>query len=119
MVGDAESVIGDLLLIETPEVVMNDEIGPQWKIFFRGISWDSSWAQNWDLYADHDYWKCDDIIVEEHPEEVNSEEEDPREEDPEEEVDSEEEDPEEDDPEERGPKDNNEGESSKDSNGTP
>ena len=55
MVGDAESVIGDLLLIETPEVVMNDEIGPQGKIFFRGIWWDSSCAQNWDLCDDHEY----------------------------------------------------------------
>ena len=40
-----------------------------------------SWAQNWNLYDDHDYWKCeDDIMIEEEkdPKEEDPEEEDPR-----------------------------------------
>ena len=47
-------------MIENHENTADDEVEPQGKIFFRGIWWDSSWAQNWDLYDDHDYRRCYD-----------------------------------------------------------
>lgn len=58
VVGDAESILGDLPMIETPNATINDEI-VQEKIFFRGIWWVFSWTQNWDLYDDYDYWRSD------------------------------------------------------------
>ena len=52
-------------------------IHSQGRILFGGVWWNSSWAQNWDLYDDHDYWKCeDDIMIEEEedPEEIEPKE---------------------------------------------
>ena len=95
VVVDAESVIRDLPITEALDAALSDEKESQERISFGGIWWNSSWAQNWDLYDDHDYWRCDDDTIIEDPEEEDPKEEDPEEEDPEEE------DPEEEDPERR------------------
>ena len=52
---------------------------PKEKIFLESIWWDARSTQNWDLYDDNDYWRCDDDITmdSEAPEEEDSEEEDP------------------------------------------
>ena len=46
MVGDTESVIGDLSIFETPNATVNDEVESQENMFLGGIWWDSCWAQN-------------------------------------------------------------------------
>ena len=101
-VSDAESVMRKMPVTADPRVLPSDEINSEGRIFFGGIWWDSSWAEDMDLYDDHEYWRCENDAIleevnpeeEEDPEEVNpEEEEDPEEVDPEEE----EEDPEEED----------------------
>jgi len=80
-------------------VMPDDELEPQGKMFFGGIWWNSTWAEDMDLYDDHEYWRCEDnaIMKEEDPEE------DPEEENPKE-------DPEEEDPKENSEKEVNKGE---------
>ena len=57
-------------------VLPDDELKPQGRIFFGGIWWNSSWAEDMDLYDDHEYWRCeDDATMEgEAPEEEDDEE---------------------------------------------
>ena len=94
LIDDAQSIVGDLPMDETPGTTIDDEIDFEGKLSSGSIWWNSSWAQNQNLYYDHDYWRCDEdgIMENENPEEENSEKEDPEEEN------SEEEDPEEKDP---------------------
>ena len=93
---DAESIIRNMPGIEDQEIVSNAEMESSGKIFYGGIWWNSNWAEDMDLYDDHEYWRCEDDTIIEEEEELEEEdpEEDPEEEDPEE--DPEEEDPEED-----------------------
>jgi len=94
-VSDAESVMRKMPVTADPGVLPSDEINPEGRIFFGGIWWDPSWAEDMDLYDDHEYWRCEDDAV---LEEVNpEEEEDPEEVNPEEEEDPEEMNPEEED----------------------
>ena len=72
MVVDAESINKDLPKTEGLDTTLGDGIYSQGRISFGGVWWNSSWAQNQDLYDDHDYWRCDDdtmIDGEEDPEE--------------------------------------------------
>ena len=54
-VSDAESAIKNVPVTVDLGVLPNDELKPQGRIFFGGIWWDSSWAEDMDLYDDHEY----------------------------------------------------------------
>jgi len=36
-------------------VIFDDELEHQGKMFFGGIWWNSTWAEDMDLYDDHEY----------------------------------------------------------------
>ena len=89
-VSDAKSAIRNMPVTVDLGVLPGDELKPEGRIFFGGIWWDSSWAEDMDLYDDHEQWRCEnDAILEEV---VLEKEGDPEEVDPEEEEDPEEED---------------------------
>ena len=84
-VSDVESATKNMPVTEDQEAIPNDEFEPQEEMFFGGIWWDSSWAEDMNLYDDHEYWRFEEEVImeEEDPEEENPEE-GPEEEDPEE-----------------------------------
>ena len=86
-VSEAESAMRKMPVTVDPGVLPSDELNPEGRIFFGGIWWDYSWAEDMDLYDDHEYWGCEDDAV------LGEEEEDPEEENPEEEEDPEKVDP--------------------------
>ena len=54
-VSDAESVVRNVPLTMDLGILSNDELSPQGRIFVGGIWWDSSWAEDMDLYNNHEY----------------------------------------------------------------
>ena len=51
----AESAVRNVPITMDLGILSNDELSPQGRIFVGGIWWDSSWAEDMDLYDDHEY----------------------------------------------------------------
>ena len=53
-ISEAESAIGNAPTTVDMDILPSDEMNPEGRFFFGGIWWDSSWAEDMDLYDDNE-----------------------------------------------------------------